>query len=434
MIVERVENPIPDTRDQQILDREEDRVAEREVDKFIDDIRSIRQQKREQEEMILKDIEKAIKTDPRGVAELVMNNKDEIPLVIDDLRKGIFTRKENKERIQRIEDEISTERNKIWMEKRREQREQDLRALEEAIRNHPEEALKALIVERRDERRVGLIIDRETRIQGLIDQKENRLVEREVDRFIARAVEDLRTAQENGSADRMLERVAYGLDEKISEVIKKLQLNDDTFPKDANIELRLREKIANKIKEQNKDAESVTLGNTEEINRQAAPPLSEQVRDPFTLDERLLFRAITHPAQLDRQLENMVSSLIQLEKNYYTMIDNTAEDNVVFQQSKNDTDQKNFDQALSKAENKQQERIDRQIDQLMNFNYDAQQALKIDKTQFRERNYFNLKQDMEAQARFAESLIDPTMEYIENGVYYYNKVNSEQSRSSKFNI
>lgn len=199
--------------------------------------------------------------------------------------------------------------------------------------------------------------------------------------------------------------------------------------------MRLREKIANKINEQNEDAESVTLGNTEEINTQAARPPSEQVRDPFdpyTPGERLLFRAITDPAQLDRQLENMVSSLIQLEKNYYTMIDNTAQDNAVFQQSKNDTDQKNFDQALSDAENKQQERIDWQIDQLMNFNYDAQQALKIDKTQFRERNYFNLKQDMEAQARFAESLIDPTMEYLENGVYYYNKVNREQSRNSKF--
>ena len=131
----------------------------------------------------------------------------------------------------------------------------------------------------------------------------------------------------------------------------------------------------------------------------------------------------------------MVSSLIQLEKNYYTMIDNTAEDNVVFQQSKQGNEAKNnFNQALSNAENAQQERIDRQIDQLMNFNFDAQQALKIDKTQLNERRYFNLKQDMEAQARFAESLIDPTKEYIENGVYYYNKVNLEQSRNSKLNI
>ena len=278
----------------------------------------------------------------------------------------------------------------------------------------------------------------DTRDQQILDRKEDRVAEREVDRFIARAVDDLRLAEENGSAVRMLERVAYRLDEKISEVIKKRQENDDTFPKDANIELRLKEKIAKRIKEQNVDAESITLGNNKEETTQGVRPPSEQVQEPidgYTPGERLLYRAITHPALLDKQLENMVSSLIQLEKNYYTMIDNTAEDNVVFQQSKQGNEAKNnFNQALSNAENAQQERIDRQIDQLMNFNFDAQQALKIDKTQLNERRYFNLKQDMEAQARFAESLIDPTKEYIENGVYYYNKVNLEQSRNSKLNI
>ncbi|MFZ4108254.1 MAG: hypothetical protein ACOYK4_04545, partial [Candidatus Planktophila sp.] len=192
---ERVENPTPDTRDQQILDREEDRLAEREVDRFIDDIRSIRQQKREQEEMILKDIETKIKTDPRAVAELVMKNRDEIPFEIDNLREGIFIRKENKERMQLIDDEISTERNKIWKEKRREQREQEVLALEDAIRNHPEEAAKALIVERVENPTP------DTRDQQILDRVEDRVVEREVDRFIARAVEDLRIAKENGSAE-----------------------------------------------------------------------------------------------------------------------------------------------------------------------------------------------------------------------------------------
>jgi hypothetical protein len=179
LIVERIENPTPDNRDQQLLDREQDRLAEIEVDRFIDDIRSIRQQKREQEEMILRDIETAIKTDPRRVAELVMKNRDEIPFEIATLREGRFIRRDSKERMQLIDDEISTERNEIWMEKRREQREQDLRALEDAIRNHPEEAAKELIIER---------IENPTpdnRDQQLLDLEKDLLAERAVDRFIA---------------------------------------------------------------------------------------------------------------------------------------------------------------------------------------------------------------------------------------------------------
>lgn len=198
------------------------------------------------------------------------------------------------------------------------------------------------------------------------------------------------------------------------------------------------EKIANKLNEQNEVEGSALLGKTAEEKTQVVCPPSEQVQDSFdryTPGERLLFRAITDPAQLDRQLENIVRSLIQLEESYCNMIDNTAEDNAVFQQSKQgNRAESNFNQALTNAKNAQQERIERQIDQLMNFNYDAQQALKIDKTQFHERRYFNLKQDMEVQVRFTESLIDPTKEYIEKGVYYYNKVNREQSRNSKFNI
>jgi len=152
LIVERKESRSEDDYYQQLLDREEDRLAEQVVDLFIDDIREERRAKREREQSILFDLAKSITTDPEGVAAVVMSNRDEIPFEIEKLRDGQFIRKERKEKLQLIDDEISTERNNIWKEKRRESREQGVRALEDAIRKHPEEAAKALVVELNNKR------------------------------------------------------------------------------------------------------------------------------------------------------------------------------------------------------------------------------------------------------------------------------------------
>ena len=187
LIVERVENPTPDNPDQQLLNRVEDRMAEQVVDRFIEDIIEIRQQKSEQEEMILKDIEKAILTDPKKVAELVMKNLEENPFEIDSLIEGRFIKIERKERINQTIHEIerrisggpAVEPTKI------DEIEGDIKALETAFQKYPEEALQALIADLNNDQKLDTVK------QKLLDPMLDSLAEKEVERFVDEMIKNL---------------------------------------------------------------------------------------------------------------------------------------------------------------------------------------------------------------------------------------------------
>lgn len=134
----------------------------------------------------------------------------------------------------------------------------------------------------------------------------------------------------------------------MSQIIKKLQKKDNIFPKDANIKLRLKEKIANNI--------------NEIINETYSFP-SKQAQNPFdsyTPEEGILFRAITDSTGFDKELENIDNASIKLEVNYFKMIDSRVYGN-----------KRQQNKERSELVTAQADLVERQINELTNLNDDA---------------------------------------------------------------
>ena len=343
------------------------------MDQFIDDIREIRRQKREKEEVILADIVTAIKTDPKGVAELVMKNREDIPFEIATLREGFFIRKEDKEQRMQTIDVIQ---RRISGGPVPEPKDLEIKELEEllenAIRNHPEEAAKALIVERVENPTP------DSRDQQLLDREEDRLAEREVDRFIARAVNVLRAESAGSTIKRILERGENRL----------VALSE--------------ERIARKNELSGTENQTIP-GKTEEINLTSNSRTESLKSDALSISKRVEIEFEEQVERLDREINELIAEEIE----YYVNMDKRA---IYDNRGDSKKKQGEFQNSLANQEEAQEERIEKQISDLNRLGEMlgeiANKALRHDKYALYHGYYDQLVEQVTRQVLDTISLVD----------------------------